>query len=446
MRNLNGKKAFVCAACLVIASTGCDSSIPGSPQDDRETFAGYAVTHETTDSAPSEAPKPTTVTEVGWVWEGPERTRVDRIHPIPTGAVLHLGNGAVGLDTATGEEVWSFLLPEHDSETGGELAVSPDGTLVAFSPGESLVLLNSATGEEIRRVDHGDTGEGHLVVDRVGAVANNGLVNANGGPELSVTLTPWDGDEQGWEAVLSVCDENVNAIVDQGLLTDGQVVVTYTCGESAPAMVGLDQETGDEMWRLQEGEDYRTDQYMFAEEDAQFTVIGDNIVLQNISSHRGTVVINAVEGEVIADDLPSSPDNTLVRVLADGYLSVRRIAEGTGQGVAYELNDFSGEVLNTFRTDEEVARGSTVNFLVLEESLLKIRMVEGSEQQDMVIFDWLGEQRRIDLPVEIDTTDLLSIQRVDEAVGPGTFQEVPGAVLLREFPSSTSSPRVIGFT
>ncbi|WDZ90099.1 hypothetical protein [Nocardiopsis sp. HUAS JQ3] len=101
---------------------------------------------------------PTTVSEAAWTWEGPEDSALLEILPMPTGAVLHMQDGAVELDTRTGEEVWSYRLLEAEAE----LAVSPDGSLVAVSAGGSLTLLDSGTGEEVRFVEHGETEAGYL--------------------------------------------------------------------------------------------------------------------------------------------------------------------------------------------------------------------------------------------------------------------------------------------
>ncbi|MET9797377.1 hypothetical protein [Nocardiopsis alba] len=175
--------------------------------------------------------------------------------------------------------------------------------------------------------------------------------------------------------------------------------------------------------------------------------MGDLIVLQNISEERGTVVIDSISGQVLNDKIPSTTDTPLLRVLPDGYMTVRESKDEDSDDkiLTYELREFNGDLKREIVISTDVTRGSLNNFLVLEDSLLKIRMVEENEEQDMAVLPWDGtEDLRVPLPIEVDTTGIPSIARADREVGPSTFLASPGAIILREFPGNKVSQRTVG--
>ncbi|MFL1379531.1 MULTISPECIES: PQQ-binding-like beta-propeller repeat protein [unclassified Nocardiopsis] len=362
--------------------------------------------------------------------------------------MLELDNGVIGLDTLSGETAWSFLLPEVSGDDAGtDVAVSPDGTVVAFTPGRTLVLLDTTTGEELLRFDHGGTGNESFSIGRTGLVHSTGLLTANAGERLSVTLTSWDQGATVWESVLPACADSQQALISSGVVTDQQVAVVFECPGGTSTVVGLDLDGGKELWRFQEGRDYQPSDALFpsaSSEEPEFGAVGELLVLQNISHERGTVVIDTEAGRVVADKLPSTPENALLRVLPNGYLAA--ISAGAEEGpVTYEFREFDGTVRSRVETTTDVARGHVNNFLVLDDALLKLRMVEAGEEQDLVVFDReSGAEERVTVPVTVDTTEILSVAQVDHEVGPLTFRAVPGAVLLREYPISPV-PRLAGF-
>ncbi|WP_306366076.1 PQQ-binding-like beta-propeller repeat protein [Nocardiopsis sp. CC223A] len=434
--------------CTIV--TGCShfDEKPEENDPDSAPFAGYEVEHRTAPPLPGDLQVPATVAEAAWVWEGPETSRLLAVHATPSGAVLELDNGVIGLDTLSGETAWSFLLPEvSGDDVGTDAAVSPDGTVAAFTAGRALVLLDTATGEELLRSDRDGTGTGSFSIDGAGLVHSTGLLTAQAGPELRVTLTSWEEGTTAWENTLPACSDSQQAVISSGVVTARQAAVVFECPGESSTVVGLDLDDGEEMWRFREGRDYHGGGAVFppaSSEDLGFGAVGDLLVLQNISHERGTVVINAEAGRVVADALPSTPENALLRVLPDGYLAA--ISAGAEEGpVTYEFREFDGTVRNRLETTTDVARGHVNNFLVLDEALLKLRMVEEGEEQDMAVFDWeSGEEYRVTVPVGVDTTEILSVAQVDQEVGPSTFRAVPGAVLLREYPAS-AVPRLAGF-
>lgn len=418
-----------------------------------EPLAGNAVDHSTTPRPNEPLPAPTTVSEAAWVWESPAGSFVTAVHPSSNGAIMELNNGAVALDTSTGEEAWRFLLPEyHTAKKETDLSVSPDGSVIAFTPGQSMVVLDAESGEEIIRLEHNASGPSQFTPTAAGLIGDYGLFTVDSGNEAHVTMQPWDEGDSGWETVVPACTQGELADVSQGVLTDAQIVIEYSCPFQEATLVGIDQAEGEELWRLEQGRDYSPDQDIFPapspSADFDFGVVGDLVVLQNISEERGTVVIDTISGQVLTDRLPSTVETPLLRVLPDGYLTVQEEVneDSTNNTLTYELRDFDGNVRSEVITSPEVARGRLNNFLVLDDSLLKVRMTGATESQDMAVLDWDSkEDHRIPLPVSVDTTGIPSIGRADSEVGPSTFRSVPGAIILREFPGVKNPQRVVGF-
>lgn len=438
---------------LCLAISGCSTiEDPQITPASAGPLAGNTVEHTTVRSAREALPLPKTVSEVAWVWEAPDDRVIRAVHPTSTGAVMELDNGMVSLNTSTGEETWSFLLPEHrgvDEET--DVSVSPDGSMIAFSPGQSMVLLDTGSGQEVARLGHTASGPSQFTVDGAGLIGDQGLFTVEFDHDAHISLTPWQEDGQEWKSTIPACDETEIVDVSQGVLTHDQMVIEYSCPFQEPVTVGVDQSDGQELWRLTQGKDYSPDPDIFpapipsAEYD--FGVVGDLIVLQNISEERGTVVIDSISGQVLNDKIPSTTDTPLLRVLPDGYMTVRESKDEDSDDkiLTYELREFNGDLKREIVISTDVTRGSLNNFLVLEDSLLKIRMVEENEEQDMAVLPWDGtEDLRVPLPIEVDTTGIPSIARADREVGPSTFLASPGAIILREFPGNKVSQRTVG--
>jgi len=432
-------------AVLLLGSTGC-ALLSGSGQETRE-LAGYEVFHEMSGDDLDELPVPATVSEASWVWEGPRHGALLEILPVPTGAVLHLDDGAVGLDTATGKEAWSYRLLESEAD----VAVSPDGSLVAVGTGGSLALLDSGTGVVLRVVEHGSTGEDPLSVGGAGLVTDDGLVTAEADDAgVAVSFAPWEGESEWRDGDLRCPEVTGTPRVEDGFLTPSGVVVVHSCGGSDLRMTSLDTATGQEQWNLVRGEDFDdAAEHPEELEEERFAAVGDVAVLQNMALLRGTVVVDTVHGDVLADALPAGLEDTVLRVLPHGYLAVssERLEHG-GWEDRFEVRDFTGTVRDTVVTDENGAGNTVSGQLPLKDSLLKPRWSEEEKNLEIAVFDWdaEGPERTITLPVEIDLSGIDSIWRVEEALGPGTFQEVPGAVLVREHARGESVPRVAGLT
>lgn len=459
-----GAVAAVLALALV---SGCTWPFA---QGERREVAGLPVLHMTADRAPEEAPVPRTVEEHAWVWKSPGGSGIQKILPVPTGAVVHMDDGVAGLDTATGETVWSFRFQEHGIRT--DVAPTPDRRRVAVVADEAVVLLDSATGAEIGVYEYEPgprtIGPTRLAIDGpAGLVVDAGLVSAR--PQeigaIDVTLDPWafDGDD-GWHTEVRACDQGISPPrIEGGFAVPGGVVLLHGCGEpkgsddptedsGVSELVALDVHDGEELWRLTTGEDFTVEYHENNPgNDGHFVVLGDVAVRQNLASHRGTLVIDTVAGEVISDELPhlmaTTESDFVVRVLSDGYVALAgaglsRHGEEWGR---YELRDFSGRARAAVPTKIVQADG----LLPLEDALVRLDWTDPDDPH-LVVLDWDGTGEptaRIPTEVKVETREVTGRTQAEMEVGPaGTFVAVPGAVLLREYRHGRPQTRISGFT
>lgn len=457
------------AVVLALALTsGC--TWPFGQGEYRE-VAGLPVLHMTADRAPEEAPVPTTVEEHAWVWKSPGGSGIQKILPVPTGAVVHMNDGVAGLDTATGETAWSFRFQERGIRA--DVALTPDRRRVAVVADEAVVLLDTATGTEVgvHEYEPGPRtiGPTHLAVDApAGLVVDAGLVSAR--PQeigaIDVTLTPWtfDGDEGGWHTEVRACDQGISPPrIEGGFPVPGGVVLLHGCGEpkgsddptedaGVSELVALDVHDGEELWRLTTGEDFTVEHHENNPGNGgHFAVLGDVAVRQNLAPHRGTLVIDTVAGEVVSDEIPhlmaTTESDFVVRVLPDGYVALAGagLSRHGEQWGRYELRDFSGRVRGTVPTKIVQADG----LLPLEGALVRLDWTD-PEDPHLVVFDWDGGTEptaRIPAEVKVQTSEVTGRTQAEMAVGPaGTFVAVPGAVLLREYRHGHPQTRISGFT
>ncbi|GAA0999443.1 hypothetical protein Q7689_02100 [Nocardiopsis tropica] len=431
LRTFQATVILMSVSALIVS--GCTQ--PSSDQAER--FAGFEVTHETTGGTPSELPVPATVSEVAWTWEAPENSRVERVLPVPTGAVAHLSNGAAGIDTATGATLWNY----HIADSVAQVSISPDGSHTVVSAEGWAAVLDSVTGEERQVFEHGHDDEGALSIHGAGLVTDGGLVSLSteDSATAALTLEPWEGSQGGWTGQPLSCPGGGSATdIVQAMPTNTRIVLVQQCGGSDTVMTGVDTATGEEVWRLTAEEDFEHSS------SHSFGLTGDVAVLETIGALRGTVAIDVENGRVISEELPDELGNDLLRVLPDGYLGVRE----RGDRLDYEIRDFSGDVRGSTGIDRNRVSGTTTGFLPLEDSFLKLTLAEGGDSTRISVVDWEGSEAEhlIELPVDMDVLELASLSELDSAVGPGSFEAAPGAVLVREYPQTGPITRVVGLT
>ncbi|MFB8765455.1 hypothetical protein [Nocardiopsis alba] len=401
----------------------------------------------TTDRQPSNLPVPSTVSEVSWIWEAPEDSRVEWVLPTSHGAVVHLGDGAIGLDTGSGEELWRYRI----DTSVADVALTPDGSRTVVSAYGWAAVLDTDTGEEeyvFRYNPEENPGwrDDELKIDTAGVVTDLGLVTTSGNGS-SISLTPWNEEETGWTTEPSICATGSGEPkIHQGIATSERLTLIGSCTNSHHVLIGLDPKTGEELWRLDSSEEG------IYEENYNYAVLDDMAVHQNIAPLRGTSVFDVNEGEIISDDLPDEMHNRLLRILPDGYLSVRTYEDDGETFLDYELRDFTDQVQKSI-TAQDQNLGSPINhFLSLDDSFLKLTLDEETEEPRIIsVYDWgeTGPTTQISLPVEMDIFSGLrnpGLVALELAVGPGRFESAPGAVLVREFPEKGYSQRIVGLS
>ncbi|MFE1101225.1 hypothetical protein ACFW4K_11940 [Nocardiopsis alba] len=386
---------------------------------------------------------------MSWIWDAPEDSRVEWVLPTSHGAVVHLGDGAIGLDTGSGEELWRYRI----DTSVADVALTPDGSRTVVSAYGWAAVLDTDTGEEeyvFRYNPEENPGwrDDELKIDTAGVVTDLGLVTTSGNGS-SVSLTPWEEEETGWTTEPSICATGSGEPkIHQGIATSERLTLIGSCNNSHHVLVGLDPKTGEELWRLDSNEDF---DYGGTYE---YAAVENVIVHQTIAPLRGTSVFDVNEGEIISDDLPDGRHNDLLRILPDGYFSVRTYEDDEGETfLDYELRDFTDQVRDAATTRYQNL-GSPINhFLPLDDSFLKLTLDEETEEPRIIsVYKWgeTGPTTQIPLPVDMDifypNHENLSLAAFDLSLGPGRFEAVPGAVLVREFPEKGYSQRIVGLS
>lgn len=441
-RSSNFRAPVALVSLVVLMTSGC-AITSGSNPVESEPFGGNEIVQDTTDRRLSELPVPSSVSEVSWTWNAPEDSSVEEILSAPTGAVLHLSDGAARIDPATGEHLWSYRV----AGSVADVAISPDGSHTVVSANDWATVLDTDSGEELQVFEHGNGGEESLTLEEAGLVTDIGMVSASeDSGDITVELTPWEGHGDGWSSTPSACPSGEGLLkIEQGLVTPTRVVLVHSCGEGHEALTGFDPDTGDELWRLDSGKDFEF------EGSYSYAAAGEVAVHETFAPLRGTTVFDLAEGEVISEEVPDELDNDFLRVLPDGYLAARRYdsPEG-GTLVDYESREFRGEIREVTTADAEDVGAVLHHFLPLEGAFLKLTADSETEEGPVIsVFNWgeTGAEAELNLPVEIDIySNTTGFAQSDLALGPGTFEAVPGAVMIRDHPSQGPTRKIVGLT
>lgn len=235
-RSLPPVTAGVLAVVLVSALVGV-TAFPRQP-------------HTTAAEGGDPPPVPESVSRVGWSWAPPMGTRIDEVRAGTHGPLVLLGDGAVSLDGATGEERWSFRRPRDRGRSvwaddahvyvhyvHGDV---PEGTEPG-ADGEPVewttAVLDIATGEV--------TGE-HTVLQRNGwgglvamtPEARIGLVRTDPGGSLALTARSLDGGGELWSRTLVEADDG-RACRHEDPLRYGDLLVTlHGCAPERQSRIG----------------------------------------------------------------------------------------------------------------------------------------------------------------------------------------------------------------
>lgn len=205
------------------------------------------------------APYPSSVSQPGWKWQAPDRAKVVEVERGPLGPVVVLSDGLVGLDGATGEELWSHRNPLGDVtaavQAGADrahmvLRSGDEGTGISadhedlLRPGQ-VSVLDTSTGEIVEEFERSSTEPGAPVVQPVpGYTVHSGTSDTtvwvrvhevSGGDPL------WElefGDREREETGTFCAPTDIYDLDEQRqeagniLVRDDQLVFAYRCLEA----------------------------------------------------------------------------------------------------------------------------------------------------------------------------------------------------------------------
>ncbi|WP_150253323.1 outer membrane protein assembly factor BamB family protein [Nocardiopsis deserti] len=341
--------------------------------------AGWAAVSEATHqpvehvvAAPGTAPgTPTTVTRVGWTWERPEDAGIERIVAGPRGPVVLLGDGMVGLDGASGEELWTYRLPfgwytSAGASMGGDLAYVSYRQDPDDSGSGRMTVVDTATGEITREVaappeERFDTGDHHFL-----GVLPTGSLHTGSDEEPGTLIAYGDAGEGELWTFTPQDPETACDMERRVLLHEDLILAAYLCwGESdvRPLVVlGLDARTGEQRWRTEVGDPYPSGfMRIFWEEhvvsEGEYPVVG-------VGSDSGPVTLldprtGAVAGEfpefLMEDDDEASQE---YRVIRSGYRG--RVHADTGGAVYIERHGNDGHLVHRVDPSGALVRTTVV--------------------------------------------------------------------------------------
>lgn len=447
---------------------------------------------------------PANVGSVGWTWSSPEGTSVRHVSPTSYGLSVYVSDGVIGVSGETGEELWRY---RRLGEKATSMNITPDGETVVVSysaheketegeeeppPIHEVVLLDASTGEirggqvvEFAHMPFDGSGPSSYASgnEKLGVLSNDSRIiyrdhESGGGEVVSLGLGNdeelWSvspgqrggGEERYFVARNSVFSRGVlivsSSFVDESVLEPGGLsgVKDHTL-----ALIGLDIETGSELWRHEVEVNAGIDLTPF-----DFGVEPNSGMVAAAargSDYQEEWLLDPVTGEVLADaDFFTGESGTAFGILEEAIVSVRSTSEGGGSGSLEELeereyeheysySDLSGEVQHsvTVPASEPLDRSRGSFTLALEESIAWLDVNERNTDElswnpaQLVVTDWdSGESRVIDLGVEVQRRpDNDGPRGVVPALGPPpeSMLLAPGALVITEDPSKEEyeSPR-----
>lgn len=402
-----GIRRLVGLVCLTLVLPACTFSSEGETGDAgviSEVFEG-------------EVPVPgavTSVSEVGWEWLPGEGETASDVHVGPTGVVIELEGGLVGLRGDTGEELWRYQIPGAE---GFSALFSPSGDRALVAPVDELaVLLDTTTGAAVAQDIDWDRGDSLLGGAR--------LLDSWGEPtQHLIEVSDVESGETLWKLEAPVtCSEGESHRLISRRDHSEAIIFLIHCSEDTSedalrvpeagtvnALVALDPADGRELWRREsvdiEGRGL-----------ASMLMLQDTLVA-DLPGEEGWLIIDPMDGSVLA----KSPKPVLT-VNETDYLAG---PDPFVDDPTYELRTFEGEVSASTTLLEERWYGDTPETAVgLPEQLVTLDMVRGSPRDEVnaVVTPWGDEGS--DEFITGTTTDRASI------FDPGRLLPVPGAILV----------------
>ena len=449
--------AAIGTVLVVVAAVGLVRGVP------------WGADHATTDPL-DPVDIPVSVQEQAWEWQPPEGAEASSFMPIPSGLVAKLGDGAVALDGATGEQTWHY---RRDDASLVSLSTTPDEDRLVLSfevdedeleeteaPSEELddlrdlVVLDTETGEllneqtvkagESPRFSNNPTvGPAGSVLDLSATEVHHLTDDARlmWSESSSVEARSLTDDSAQWahtDAFRNEISSAADGIAFAGQFTVSGGMVVLGSIWSSPEdrhnyqyrISGVDAGTGETLWEhdwpIGKVTDYP---------DPTFTVGEDSVALRLYPEDQGRR-LDLESGEELASDLwPES--GGLLDLTSDGYVALDR--EGA------HLFDREGERLHTVDHDGlHQGSGQTVA-LSTEEALVALRSdPDDSDRRVLTVDEWDSGERTAQIPVDVvpDRDTRLSASYEFAAEPSPYLQQVPGAIALMD----PDNGRIHGFT
>ncbi|WP_435113862.1 hypothetical protein [Nocardiopsis synnemataformans] len=459
-------------------------------------FPGWGepeVDHVTLTEPASVLENPANVSSVGWTWSSPEETSIRHVSPMSYGLSVYVSDGVIGVNGETGEELWRY---RRLGEKATSMNVTPDGETVAVSysaheeepegeeeppPVHEVVLLDASTGDvkgsqvvEFARMPFDGSGSSSYTPgnEKLGVLSNDSRIiyrdhEPGGGEVVSLGL---GNDEELWSASpgQSGGDEERYFVARSSMVSRGVLIVSSSFVDESVlepgglsgvkdhtlALIGIDIETGSELWRHELEVNAAIDLTPFdvAVEPESGVVAAAAIG----SSYYEEWLLDPVTGETLTDtDFFTGRDDTAFGILEEAVVSVRSTSEGGGSGSLEELeereyeheysySDLSGEVQHsvTVPASEPLDRSYGSFTVALEESIAWLDVNERNTDKlswnpaQLVVTDWdSGESRVIDLGVEVQRRpDNDGSRGVVPALAPPpeSMLLAPGALVITE--------------
>lgn len=386
------------------------------------------------------------VSRVSWEWDAPEGYVLRDVLSGVGGAVMVLGDGVIGVEGETGEELWRYRLPDSSLESA---AITPGGgsvVLIYRVEGEGkfdVVVLDAGTGElngkySSPAVDNGSERDFHLT-DHARLTLSEGGGFGLSAESLENGETLWEFQEEPWASVrnfeLSAASE--------------MVVVSALRGENIAA-VGLNAKTGEPLWE---------EKFPFEAGEGDlplstFSKGGETLMLEvegGFSGVRARWFLDSLSGEEMAESIIFEDEGrSLVAFNEQG--SVERMVD-TGQGpdhvrVEYQAMDFDGSVREHVEFSGRPAERLLHPGIILDEGVLRLNyLTDGDLARGDVtaeFWPWSGDEPQA-VPIDLAPNEELLLNMegsINADADAPRLVSVPGAVVVTE--ESVGSVRAVG--
>ncbi|WP_152487081.1 PQQ-binding-like beta-propeller repeat protein [Nocardiopsis halotolerans] len=444
-------------------------------------FPGWGdpeVDHVTLSEPAESLDVPANVGSVGWTWSSPEETGIQHVSPISYGLVVSISDGVVGVSGGTGEELWRY---RRLGERLTGASVTPDGETVAVSysahdgeaegeeephPLHEVVLLDSSTGDikgtqtvEFANMPFADSGVSSYASgdEQLGVLSNSSRIiyRGDGRGEGEIVSLGLEDDEELWSVTpaQSGGSERMffvarSSVVSRGVLVTSSNFVDESVLEPGGlsgtknhtlALIGIDVETGSELWRHEieanEGIDLTPFKLGVAHGSGMVAAVASGY------GYREEFLLDPTTGEVLTDaEFFTGEDDAVVGILEEAIVSARGVSDG--DEYEYSYSDLSGEVQHAVTVPAPLGRGKDIFILAMEGSVAWLDVNEQAADglswgpAQLVVTDWDdGESRVIDLGIEVQRSP-----NEDESLGgssaltptPKSMALVPGALVVTE--------------